>query len=90
RTTARQRQGCLNAELDYQLDQSQLSKAARTLLRDIAQRKSPSARAFHRLLKVARTIADLAAQEVIEADAIAEAFGYRQLDWESGLGLPGI
>ncbi|MFK7912774.1 MAG: YifB family Mg chelatase-like AAA ATPase, partial [Pseudomonadales bacterium] len=46
RTTARQRQGCLNAELDYQLDQSQLSKAARTLLRDIAQRKSPSARAF--------------------------------------------
>ena len=89
RQRQQRRQGCLNAELDYQLDQSQLSPAARILLRDITKRTTPSARAFHRLLKVARTIADLAEQNRIEDDAIAEAFGYRQLDWESGLGLAG-
>lgn len=92
-TDARQRQharqGCLNAELEYQLDQSALDGAAQSLLADIAARKAPSARAFHRLLKVARTIADLNESAAVGADAIAEAFGYRQLDWDNGLGLPG-
>jgi len=39
-----------------------------------------SARAYHRVLKVARTIADLAGEEVIAKDHVAEALLYRRMD----------
>ncbi|MCB1566039.1 MAG: ATP-binding protein, partial [Xanthomonadales bacterium] len=39
-----------------------------------------SARSTHRILRVARTIADLSAADRIDASHLGEAIGYRQLD----------
>jgi magnesium chelatase family protein len=51
--------------------------AAQTLLKAAVQQLHLSARAFHRTLKLARTIADLAGAEVIDAAHVAEAIQYR-------------
>ena len=50
------------------------------MLRMAMERLSLSARAYSRILKVARTIADLAGAPHVEADHLAEAISYRQLD----------
>jgi magnesium chelatase family protein len=54
-----------------------LKPAARTMLTTAGERLALSARAFHRVLRVARTIADLGESSAIDVPHVAEALGYR-------------
>ncbi len=54
-----------------------IDDAGKSLLRAAMQQMQMSARAYHRILKLARTIADLAACDNIETAHIAEAIQYR-------------
>ncbi len=82
---ARKRQevrGCINARLDVGAIRSHcaLPPKLAQFLEQACERLQLSARAHHRILRVARTIADLAERDQIELPHLSEAIGYRQLD----------
>jgi magnesium chelatase family protein len=57
-----------------------VTNEADTLLKTAIGRLRLSARAYHRILKIARTIADLAEAGTVEAVHVSEAVQYRGLD----------
>jgi magnesium chelatase family protein len=80
RQRQQQRQGGPNGVQDAArlAEQTPVDEAARSFLLKAAQRLGWSGRAVHRVLKVARTIADLADAEAIQVAHVAEAVQYRR------------
>ena len=96
-TEARKRQterfkNAKNTHYNAQMSSRQIRKyccldlEATQLLKSAMERLSLSARAYDRILKVSRTLADLAGQENVNSDHIAEAIQNRSLDREGWLG----
>jgi magnesium chelatase family protein len=77
--------GLLNSQMGHSelLAHCRLSTREQTLLESAVERLQLSARASQRILRVARTVADLAGAEAIAAAHLAEAIGYRRMDKRS-------
>ena len=83
---ARARQSARSGQPNARLDQAQTNAFCRLAPRDTAlleravEALQLSARSLHRILRVARTIADLAGSEAIDTPHLTEAIGYRTLE----------
>jgi magnesium chelatase family protein len=85
-------QGQPGVYCNAQLEGAQLEKicaldhTGRLLLRQAIEKLKLSARAYDRLLKIARTIADLESEDCIRPNHLAEAIQYRSLDRDNWAG----
>ena len=85
-------EGLENVHYNAQMSTKQIREFCRMdsnskeLLKNAMERLNLSARAYDRILKVARTIADLDNSESVQGNHIAEAIQYRSLDREGWLG----
>lgn len=83
---ARQRMLARSGKLNQRLDSREIEEICRLspqdadFLEGAIQRLGLSIRAWHRILRVARTIADLAGEGTIERRHLVEALGYRAMD----------
>ena len=77
-----------NAQMSPQMvrDICKITPAGQSLLKKAMEKLGLSARAYDRILKVARTIADLAGSEEIQLEHLAEAIHFRSLDREGWAG----
>jgi magnesium chelatase family protein len=84
--TARQRAVARAGHANAQLSAAQIKRhcpldtVGQKLLEQAMDKLGLSHRAYHRILKVARTIADLAGSDAIDSRHLSEAIGYRRLD----------
>ena len=88
---ARERQLARSKKPNARLTTREINKhckpdsAGQVLLERAMEQLGLSARAYHRILKVARTIADLAGSESVASAHVAEAVGYRVLDRQKSM-----
>jgi len=77
-----------NAQMSPQMvrDLCKINAAGQTLLKKAMEKLGLSARAYDRILKVSRTIADLSGSEEIKLEHLAEAIHFRSLDREGWAG----
>jgi magnesium chelatase family protein len=77
-----QRNNTLNSQLTHQqIDETcDLNKSDRLLLQQAIEKLQLSARVYHRILKLARTISDMDQAVCINTRYLTEAINYRKLD----------
>lgn len=82
RQIQRDRSDCVNSRLSGDALESacRLGEPEKQLLAKAMQRLGLSARAYHRVLRVSRTIADLTGEETISAQHLLESLSFRALD----------
>lgn len=75
------RQGCLNAHLNGKDCEhlARLSQPTQKFIYQAMETLQLSARSYHRLLKVARTLADAAGEEAVSTDHIKQALSFKQV-----------
>ena len=80
RTFQQRRQRCSNAHLDSNQVEAfcALDEKGQSLIQQAMSRLGLSVRAYHRVLKVARTLADLSGSDAIRSSDVAEALSFRQ------------